>query len=261
VPIPPDTEVAALAQDFNQMASRLRQLMHTVETERQRLDMVLATMADGIVIVNRAQEITLINLAGSALLSGGDAPVRTSIGNPEINLFQEALQSVWRMPFGETLVTIDDLVIAATDTSLRAQVTRLPAPEGDQTLIVLQDLTDLRRAERSRRVLMMSNIAHDLRTPLASLQAIVETLQDGALTDADAAPDFLRRMADEVLGLLRIESGELALDLALCDVAAIARSAAARMAEQAARAGLWPMIFRQICRGFCWMRCGSNRRS
>jgi two-component system phosphate regulon sensor histidine kinase PhoR len=145
------------------------------------------------------------------------------------------------------MTTINELMIPATGRSLRVQITRLPAREDDQSLLVLQDLTELRRVEQSRRVLM-SNIAHDLRTPLASLQAIIETLQDGALLDSEAAPDFLRRMADEVQGLTRlvndvldlsrIETGELALDRTPSDSAQIIRSATERMAAQAQRAQL-----------------------
>jgi two-component system phosphate regulon sensor histidine kinase PhoR len=96
-----------------------------------------------------------------------------------ITAFQAALESLWHAPSGAPILTINEVALHTAGRSLRAQVTRLPAPEDDQALIVLQDLTDLRRAEQSRR-LLMSNIAHVLRTPLASLQAIIETLQDGA---------------------------------------------------------------------------------
>lgn len=242
VPIPHDVEVAALAYDVNQMASRLRQVLHTVETERQRLDMVLTTMADGIVIVNRTQEITLVNPAGRALIGVDVTDLHRGLAE-----LKAAVQSVWHTWPDEHVLAIDELSIAATGRSLRAQVTRLPAPAQDQVLIVLQDLTELRRAERSRRMLM-SNIAHDLRTPLASLQAIIETLEDGALADNVAAPDFLRRMAEEVSGLTRLvndvlelsrlESGELVLYRSPSDITVIARRAAQRMAEQAARAAV-----------------------
>ena len=60
VPIPPDEEVAALAQDFNLMASRLRQLLAAIETERGRLSTILATMADGILLLGPNASVTLI---------------------------------------------------------------------------------------------------------------------------------------------------------------------------------------------------------
>ncbi|MBK9714788.1 MAG: HAMP domain-containing protein [Kouleothrix sp.] len=72
--IPPDEEVAALAQDFNLMASRLRQLLAVVENERQRLATILATMADGILLLGRDSAVTLANHAAAQLLAlPGDA--------------------------------------------------------------------------------------------------------------------------------------------------------------------------------------------
>jgi two-component system phosphate regulon sensor histidine kinase PhoR len=240
VPIPRDAEVAALAQDFNQMASRLRQLLSEVERERRRLEVVLATMADGVAILGPRGEVTMANPAGEAALAG------LTEGRSAAALAAE-LGRLRALPPGAPPVVVEELPGASGRQSLRAQLAQLPPAEAGEVLLVLQDLTELRRAERSRRALM-SNIAHDLRTPLASLQAIVETLEDGALADPEAAPDFLRRMGEEVDGmarlvrdvleLSRIESGDLALDLAPADVGAIARSAAARMSEQATRAGL-----------------------
>ena len=126
-------------------------------------------------------------------------------------------------------------------------ITRVPAAEAEQTLVVLQDLTDLRRAEQSRRI-FLANISHDLRTPLASLQAMIETLQDGAIDDRAAADDFLRRMDAEVQGLnrlvgeflelTRIQSGQLELALAPADLRTLLQDVAARMAAQAEQRGI-----------------------
>src|SRR4029079_3428047 len=117
-------------------------------------------------------------------------------------------------------IVVEEAVAPATGRSLRAVVTPLLMAEDDQELIVLQDLTELRRVEHARRS-FLANISHDLRTPLASLQAMIETLQDGALDDRPALMEFCARMAAEGDGLnrlvaefrelTRIESGQLTL--------------------------------------------------
>jgi two-component system phosphate regulon sensor histidine kinase PhoR len=94
----------------------------------------------------------------------------------------------------------------------------------------------------------ISNISHELRTPLASLKALTETLQDGALTDPEAGPRFLGRMhaevdaltqmAQELLDLSRIESGQVELMLTPLEPKKLLNSAADRMRLQAERAGL-----------------------
>ena len=72
------------------------------------------------------------------------------------------------------------------------------APGGPMaTLALFQDLTELRNLQTMRRELI-GNISHDLRTPIAGIKAMVETLQNGALDDKQAATDFLTRIDDEV---------------------------------------------------------------
>jgi two-component system, OmpR family, phosphate regulon sensor histidine kinase PhoR len=119
------------------------------------------------------------------------------------------------------------------------------APGG--SLLLIQDLTRLRRLETVRRD-FISNISHELRTPLASLRALAETLQAGALDDPPAARRFLDRMQTEVdaltqmvhelLELSRIESGRLTLDFKPVGASELLSSASERMHMQAERAGL-----------------------
>ncbi len=94
----------------------------------------------------------------------------------------------------------------------------------------------------------IANISHELRTPIASLKALVETLQDGAIADKEVAQDFLHRMhletdklaqmASELSELSRIESGDSPLNLKPLDVAEVVRRAAERLRPQAERAQL-----------------------
>jgi two-component system phosphate regulon sensor histidine kinase PhoR len=245
--IPPDEEVAALAQDFNLMASRLRQLLAAIETERQRLAAILATMADGILLLGRDEAVRLANHAAAQLLALPAEAAPIALGDTPIGAaVLPAVRSIQRGQTQDRTLVVDEVVVPTTQRSLRAMVTRVPAAEADQTLVVLQDLTELRRAEDSRRM-FLANISHDLRTPLASLQAMIETLQDGALEDRAAAEDFLRRMDAEVAGLsrlvgeflelTRIESGQLKLAPEPTDLRALLVAVAARMEAQARSRG------------------------
>jgi two-component system phosphate regulon sensor histidine kinase PhoR len=248
VPIPPDEEVAALAQDFNLMASRLRQLLASVETERQRLATVLATMADGILMVSHDDQVTLANQAARqlVLLPETALPAPLDALTTGVSLLP-TVRAVRREAADAPPAVIEEIVTPNTQRALRAMITRLPTPQDDQMLIVLQDLTEVRRAEQARRTLM-ANLSHDLRTPLASLQAMIETLQDGALDDRAAALDFLRRMdaevqslsrlVNEVLELSRIESGQLELHRAPTDLRDLLTALTARMEVQAEQHGI-----------------------
>jgi two-component system phosphate regulon sensor histidine kinase PhoR len=123
----------------------------------------------------------------------------------------------------------------------------LPDLQTGGSLLLVQDLTRVRRLEKVRRD-FISNISHELRTPLASLKALTETLRDGALADPKAAPRFLERieievdvltqMAQELLDLTLIESGQVPLDLVSVSPSKLLVSAVDRMHAQAERAGL-----------------------
>ncbi|TWS95703.1 phosphate regulon sensor histidine kinase PhoR [Reyranella sp. CPCC 100927] len=102
---------------------------------------------------------------------------------------------------------------------LAAHITALPRPtdDGSLVLVVLHDMTALRRAERMRAD-FVANASHELRTPLASLVGFVETLRGPARDDAEARERFLaimaeqtgrmRRLVEDLLSLSRIEQRE-----------------------------------------------------
>jgi two-component system phosphate regulon sensor histidine kinase PhoR len=127
------------------------------------------------------------------------------------------------------------------------QLVVIPDQHSSGSLLLVQDLTRVRRLETVRRD-FISNLSHELRTPLASLQALTETLQDGALDDPPAARRFidqiqievdaLTQMVTELLELSRIESGRLSLDLKLVAPCDLLESASRRMILQTERANL-----------------------
>lgn len=136
--------------------------------------------------------------------------------------------------------TIDRLFIQGISTPLSPDIP-------GSTLLILQDLTRVRRLESVRRD-FVSNVSHELRTPLASLKALTETLQDGALDDPPAARRFLVRMDDEIdnltqlvqelLELSRIESGKVPLEQRATRPEELLGLVAERMQIQASRVGL-----------------------
>jgi two-component system phosphate regulon sensor histidine kinase PhoR len=130
------------------------------------------------------------------------------------------------------------------DAFMRMIVSPLETSGRQDCLVILQDLTRIRRLETVRRD-FLSNISHELRTPLASLKALVETLQDGALEDppaarrflaqADGEVDALSQMVEELLELTRIESGKVPLRLSETAVQDVVRPPVERLRPQSER--------------------------
>ncbi|HLH62606.1 MAG TPA: ATP-binding protein [Ktedonobacteraceae bacterium] len=111
-------------------------------------------------------------------------------------------------------------------------------------VILIEDLTELRRLERVRRD-FVANISHELRTPLASVRLLAETLEDVIETDPEQAQIFVERIENEVehltdlvselLELSRIESGQMPMLIEPVEAELLVREVMARMIPQAQR--------------------------
>jgi two-component system phosphate regulon sensor histidine kinase PhoR len=120
---------------------------------------------------------------------------------------------------------------------------RLPGAPLRGAVLVLHEVTHLRKLERVRQD-FVANVSHELKTPLATIQATVETLLDGAVYDPDHNIRFLESIRDsaerlhhlvqDLLALARIESGEEMLDLQPIAVQPVVETCIARMEQRAA---------------------------
>ena len=230
------TRVIADTTDALQAESR------ALEHDHARLETVLASMTDGVVIVEADTTVSLVNQAAADLLDvrarmEGQASLADALRDNDLVEFIRAPafteQSAARL-----------LTVGATEREVHAIAVPLGVPGLRQRLVLLRDLTDLRQTETVRRD-FVANVSHELRTPLTALRALVETLQDGAADDPESRSEFLHgigveveRMSQiiaELLDLARIESGMADLDLALVNLNQVVAPAADRLRAQAAR--------------------------
>lgn len=239
-------EIGQLTRAFNQMADQLQEKMTALAEERRRLAVVLDHMADGVLITDSSGRVQLINPAAIRIFHTTEA---AAMGRSCAQVLRHhRLIELWRacceQGKGEQVETVE---LERQGLFLRVIVTPLQQASQGGCLIVVQDLTQMRRLETVRRD-FISNISHELRTPLASLKALVETLRDGALDDPPAARRFLSRieaevdalaqMVQELLELSRIESGQAPLRLVPTSIAEVILPPVERLRPQAERAGL-----------------------
>ena len=215
--------------------------LSSVNSENARLSTVLEQLTDGVIIVDANGLIQFANPAAQKLFEISNAPghsVTEVVRNHQ-------LVDAWRRCQQTNEMQSESVELPARHQFL--QLIAIPDTHASGSLLLVQDLTRVRRLETVRRD-FISNVSHELRTPLASLKALTETLQSGALSDPEAGPRFLGRistevdaltqMAQELLDLSRIESGQVELILAPLAPKSLVTSAADRMRMQAERAGL-----------------------
>ncbi|MGE5248861.1 MAG: sensor histidine kinase [Bacteroidota bacterium] len=215
--------------------------LSNLASEHARLAAVLEQMTDGVLIADPAGRIQLANPAAERL--SGRPPAGRSV--PEVLRHHQLIQA-WQRTQESGEMHVESVELPTSRQFVQLVVVPDRYTRGG-SLLLLQDLTRLRRLETMRRD-FVSNLSHELRTPLASLSALTQTLREGALEDPPAARRFLDQMGVEVdalsqmvsglLQLSRIESGELALDMKPLKAADVLASAASRMGLQAERAGL-----------------------
>ncbi len=240
LPIKTDDEVGQLGHAFNDMSRSVRDSMAAITEEKTKLATVLASITDGIAMVDAQGQLLLANPALERLFGFKEA---AALGQPLIRALRDAdiHEAVSRCLATRQQQTVQ--VNALSGKFLGIGVVPLESPYG--ALLVVHDLTDVRNLQTTRRE-FVANVSHELRTPLTGIKAIVETLQDGAIDDRKAASEFLDKihaevdamtqMVSELIELSRIESGGIELRFEPVDLNAIARRVIARLGPQAERA-------------------------
>jgi two-component system, OmpR family, phosphate regulon sensor histidine kinase PhoR len=234
-------ELDNLSRSISSVISAFNLQHAALESERARLATVLQQMTDGVLIADSQGIVQFANPAAGRLFQTSN-PIHRSLTEVIRN---HQLVEAWRRCQQTRELQSESVEVPTRHQYLQLVV--IPDSHASGSLLLVQDLTRIRRLETVRRD-FISNLSHELRTPLASLKALTETLQDGALDDPPAARRFidqiqievdaLTQMVTELLELSRIESGRLTLDLrpvAPCD---LLDSASRRMQMQAERAGL-----------------------
>ena len=249
-------ETRELADSFNSMADSLKSSIQNMTDERNKLEVVVDAMADGVMVIDSDQKVSLLNPAARELLGIRDAGIggvnlSDSIGVSWLG-GREGMTLQWVRLFPD----LRGLIATCSEQGTRQQAdleffgprrvvsaVATPLGEGGKTagvLLTLHDLTRIRQMERSQQE-FVSNVSHELRNPLAAMKAMVETLENGAIQQGDSAADFLRRLhqeidrvtllGDDLLELSRLEGGRPEIDSAPVDLLALAEEVRAEFAD------------------------------
>lgn len=213
-------EIGQLARAFNEMSANLQQTVAAISTEKTRLADILDNMADGVIMTDAEGNVALANPAAGRLF-GFETDAAT--GRPLIEVVHDhEVDEVLKRCLATGRERNIQFESAVARRFLRAIA--VPTGEGGRprgVLLLFQDLTELKDLQTMRRELI-GNISHELRTPIAGIKAMAETLQ-GAMDDKKAAAEFLAKIvaeADrltqivtELTQLSRIETGQAELKM------------------------------------------------
>jgi two-component system phosphate regulon sensor histidine kinase PhoR len=241
-PIRPDVqqdEISDLTEAMNETAMKLDQTIRSLSGERTRSSAILRSMVEGVAVVDLQEKLVFYNRAFSAILG---LEAASSEGRPMIEVVrhsellglirralvgEEGLQSDIAMGFIQprnfsvTAAPVNPLGPSSSSGAGTNGEPSSPSARPSGAVIVLHDVTELRRLERVRQD-FVANVSHEFKTPLTAIQGFAETLLGGALEDPKNNRRFLEiirdhatrlaRLTDDLLKLARIEAGKLEVE-------------------------------------------------
>jgi len=241
-----DDELGTVARALDQSVQDVGRRLQEQARDRSRMEAILTGMVEGVIVVDPQGRLQLINRAAQQMLHLADP----AIGRPYLETI--------RLP------AIAELVAATVGGDAPAPVEFSPprddartiiaraAPAGKEAVssglgdvvgvvLVLHDITDLRRADQIRRD-FVANVSHELRTPLTAIRGYAEALSEGDAS-ADEQRRFLEiigrhtqrmeRLVRDLLRLARLDAGQETLDQAAIDTHSVADGVVTDLASAA----------------------------
>ena len=252
----PNDELARLADSLNTSAARLDRTVRSLGSERDRSSAILRSMVEGVGVIDARERLVFWNEAFSEILNidGGAAegrPVIEVIRNTKVlKLIRRALKGEESLQDDITTGIVQLRMFAVTSAPVRALdpgtlLLNTGLPSG--AVVVLHDVTELRRLERVRQD-FVANVSHEFKTPLTAIQGFAETLLGGALEDDKNNRRFLEiirdhatqlaRVTDDLLKLARIEAGKLDVQFGPINIADVVDACAETTQLRAGRKGI-----------------------
>ncbi len=215
VPADATRELGGLGSTLNGIADQLSSRGETLHRERREALAILGSMVEGVVAVDREMRVVQINNEARRAL-GIEAGQVTGRTLWDITRVQPVWQLLERVIRG-TREARDEITLSGRDgaRSLSLHATPLRSEAVGHiagAVVVLHDITGQRRLEQVRRD-FVTNVSHELKTPLTSIRGFVETLLD----DRDAPPEVRERF------LLKIKDHSHRLSALVADLLTLSR--------------------------------------
>ncbi len=242
-------EIGRLRENINGIITTLQEKIKMASAEKEKLEAVFTSMAEGIVVLDAKNRIDTVNRGMERMI---DRTGEAIVGMTPLEAFRNTPLHDALERFRETRETVWQEVSLGNDHPVVMDVT-ISAVQGDaggerKTILVFHDVTQLKKLERVRTD-FVANVTHEIRTPLTAIIGFVETLQQGAIDNRQTALKFLEtiqenaqrlnRLVDDLLTLSGFELGEMTLhpeSLSLPDVLdQVLAIVAARVSEKKLR--------------------------
>lgn len=207
-------EIGQLTDNFNGMAQELKSSFETINSEKNKLEVVLNNMTDGVIAYDKNEELIHAN-----------SKVYDILGNISYATMEELFDAlrITELNLQRAEIETQDKTVVYDNKSLNIKMTAYGNNSNfSGILIVIQDITKIKRIDEMRKD-FVANVSHEIRTPLTTIKAYAETLKSGIIEDDNTTTEFLSTieseadrmtvLADDLLELSKLDNKKLDLKL------------------------------------------------
>ena len=195
--IPQATALRILAESLNQMAVQLTDQAQTARQHEREQELLLDSLQEGVMVIDSGSRVRQVNKPAIHLIGVEEKQV---VGR----LLSECLPSQILQQLVSTLLSgsesaqVEMVLGSRQQKNVRIQGNELLDTYGRKVgaVLVLSDTTRLRALEKLESG-FLSNVAHELKTPLTAIKGFAETLLEGALQDPEESERFVRIIAQQ----------------------------------------------------------------
>lgn len=213
-------QIAYLTEIFHKMSTKLNTTITALEAENKKMEAIVNSMINGVVAIDKKNKILMINSQCYKLF---DIKNNYCKGLDFYDIFKnQQIQALLEKSISEKKNIVEIVILKSNfngDKILRVYINPiLFAKENNNsfgTLLVFQDITQIKKLEKIRSD-FVSNVTHELKTPLTSIMGFTDTLRSGAIQNQDMAKHFLEiidiethrlyRLIQDILSLSEIET-------------------------------------------------------
>jgi two-component system phosphate regulon sensor histidine kinase PhoR len=189
-------ELGELAASLNAMADQLETRAGELQTELERSTRVLEAMSEGVLLLDPSERLLRFNPAAERILG---VRLTGNEGSPFVLAARSFPAHALAQKAREKGTGLTEMVELPDGRSVAVEVMPLMSAEagGGDVLFVMRDETARRAVDRMRRD-FATNVSHELKTPLAGLSLLAETLAHAVTEDPAHAQQFVERLASEI---------------------------------------------------------------
>ena len=243
-------EFGQLAVAFNYMAEKLDGTVTDLTDKNMKFDAILNSIMYSFIAVDQNLRIILFNSIAAKFFNIQQDNV---IGKRFIEVIRNhQLNEILQKAIDSNTSQVKELMLGSPESGIfNVYSSPIVASDGEGTnaggIITIQDITSMKKLEQIRTE-FVSNVTHELKTPLTSIRGFVETLRNGAIYDTSVAPLFLdiidieaerlTMLINDILQLSEIENAKSDTNIEEHDLTGIIAEVLSILAPEADKKGV-----------------------